>query len=256
MRPAAAGSQPLLWLLLLSLPAVVLSDTPLRDRQFTWMYGLEGPAAVATAQRLHLSTLYLRPTTAVDSVEEARSTAQAAAKAGLKVIIALPTLSEVRAANPDDPEYLAEIGPRMRTIVRQFAPEAAVTAWAMADYPERSLQYTAQGLQSFLFRRHGSLEAINAAWGSGFPTLTGITLPAAREVDVALPYQVGRASVDVADYQADALKRLLAAWAKEVRALDARPLFTGRLALYRSLVSVPEDYAFVVPEAPVDVLEN
>ena len=126
----------------------------------------------------------------------------------------------------------------------------------MGDYPERAVHYTPQGLQAFLTKRYGDLATINAAWGSGFATLTGINLVSAREVDKALPYAVGRASVDVADYQADALRRLLAAWAQEVRNLDPRPLFTGRLALYRSLVSVPAEYAYVTPEAPVDVLEN
>ncbi len=245
----------LLVLLLLATCSASSSDTPLRDRQFTWMYGLQGLAGLDAAQRLGLNTLFLRTSTLVDSVEENRRTAQAAARAGLQVIIGLPTLSDQRVADPDDPEYVQEAGARIRTVVRQFAPEPAVTAWAMADYPEQSLHYTPQGLQAFLQKRYGNLAAVNAAWGSNFPTWASITLTAAREVDAAQPYQVGRASVDVADYQADALQRLLALWAREVRGVDARPLITGRLSLYRSLVSVPEDYAFVVPAASVDVLE-
>ncbi len=219
------------------------------------MYGLQGTAGLAAAQQLGLNTLYLPTTTEVDSVEENRRTAQAARQAGLQVIIGLPTLSDKIAADPDDPEYVKEVGARIRTVVRQFLDEPAVTAWAMADYPERSLRYTPQGLQGFLQKRYAGLEALNAAWGSSFPTWAAVTLTSAREVDATQPYQVGRASVEVADYQADTLRRLLAFWAREVRNLDSRPLVTGRLALYRSLVSVPGEYAYVVPEAPVDVLE-
>lgn len=240
---------------LLLVCSLASSDAASPDRQFTWMYGLQGMAGLTAAQQLGLNTLYLPTTTAVDSVEESRRTAQAARQAGMQVIVGLPTLSAERAADPDDPQYVTEVGARIRTVVRQFLNEPAVTAWAMADYPERFLRYTPQGFQAFLQRRYASLEALNAAWGSSFPTWTAITLTSAREVDATQPYQVGRASVEVADYQADVLRRLLAFWAREVRNLDARPLVTGRLALYRSLVSVPEEYAYVVPEAAVDVLE-
>ncbi len=251
------GTLGLLWAIVLGLSAGVAqsAEVPWRDRQFTWMYGLQGAAGLDTARQLGLNTVYLRTTTLVDSVEENRRTAQAAERLGLQVIVALPTLSEARAADPDDPEYVAEVGARIRTIVRQFLRESAVTAWAVSDYAEQAVHYTPAGFQAFLQKRYGTLDLVNAAWGSQFPTWASITLTSARQADVLQPNQVGRASVDLADYQADALERLLALWAREVRALDPRPLFTGRLCLYRSLVSVPEDYAFIVTEAPVDLLE-
>lgn len=227
------------------------------ERQFMWMYGLQGPQGLKMAQELGLNTLYLPTTNAVDSVESSRSLARAAQEAGLQVIIALPTLSErARPADPDNPLYCEEVGARIHAVVRQFATEPGVTAWAMADYVERELRYTPQGFQAYLQKRYGSLATLNAWWDSQFSTWAQITLPAAREVDANKPYGVGRASVDLANYQAEALRRLLAFWAKQVRDLDpTRPLFTGRLALYRSLVSIPEDYDFVVPEMPVDVME-
>jgi hypothetical protein len=213
------------------------------------MYGLSGTAGLAATERLHLNTLFLATDTEVSVVEDNRHVAQEAQQAGVQVIIGLPTLCADRAADPEDPAYLAESGAQIRTVVRQFLPEPAVTAWAVGDYPERSLRYTDAGLQGFLQKRYVTLDALNDSWGSHFPDWADLTLSAARDADAARPYKVGRASVDGADYQADALRRLLAFWAQEVRKLDPRPLLTGRLGLYRSLVSVPPDYAYVVPAA-------
>lgn len=233
-----------------SLPA-----TP--ERQFTWMYGLSGTQGLEMAQQLGLNTIYLPTTNTVDSVEASRSLAQAAQKAGLQVIIALPTLSaKAHPVDPDAPEYCEEVGARVRAVVRQLAGEPGVTAWAMADYVERELRYTPQGFQAYLQTRYDGLDTLNASWQAQFGTWAEVTPAAAREVDAAKPYGVGRASVELANYQAEALRRLLAFWAEQVRTLDStRPLFTGRLALYRSLVCVPEEYDFVVPEMPADVME-
>ena len=78
-RPVTARLALLAALLLVLTPAVSRPDSPSRDRQFTWMYGLSGSGGLKSAQRLGLNTLYLPTTIAVDVVEDNRHTAQAAA---------------------------------------------------------------------------------------------------------------------------------------------------------------------------------
>ena len=219
------------------------------------MYGLSGAAGLAAAQQLHLNALFLATDTEASGADNLR-TARAAQQAGLQVVIGLPTLCAGHAADPEDPVYRAESGAQIRAVVQQFLQEPAVTAWAVADYPERAVRYSAGGFQAFLQRRYVTLDALNAAWGSRFGNWEEITQSGARDGDAAKPNRVGRASVDVADYQAGALRRLLAGWAQEVRQLDSRPLITGRISLYRALVSVPPDYSYVVPEASLDLLEG
>ncbi|HEY3398289.1 MAG TPA: hypothetical protein VGM19_11610 [Armatimonadota bacterium] len=246
---AAVGAQPL--------PLTGGAATAPPDaRQWTWLYGLQGSAAPETALRLGLTTLYLPVTTSVSDLEDCRRVVATAHQAGLQVIIALPCLSAKQPADPWDPAFREDAGARLRTVVRQLQAEPGVDAWAVADYPERELQLTPTDFQAFLQTRYPSLPALNAAWGSAFPTWGDITPTTARALDAQQPFAVGRASIEVADFQADGLHRLLAFWADEVRGLDpTRPLFTGRLALYRSLVSVPDSYRYVVPEMPVEVLE-
>ena len=241
-------------LVLLGLVAPLRAAGP---TQFSWMYGLRAERGLEMAQKLGLNTLYLPTTNTGDSLRESQRVAQLARARGMQVIIALPALSQDLApTDPDDEAFREEVGGRMRAVVHWLKDEPGVTAWAMADYPERELRLTPQGFAAFLQRRYGSLAAVNAAWGTAYEVWGQITIPAARSADSQLTYAAGRGSVDAADYQVDALRRLLVFWAEQVRGLDpGRPLFTGRLALYRSVASVPPAYSYVVPEAPVDVLE-
>ena len=225
--------------------------------QFSWMYGLQAQAGLEMAQSLGLNTLYLPTTNTGDSLRESQRLAASAHARGLRVIIALPALSQgTLLADPDDEAFREEVGARMRAVVNWLKDEPGVSAWAVADYPERELRYSPQAFIAFLQRRYPSLQALNASWGSTLSGWGQITLATPGAADSHLPYATGRASIDLADYHADTLRRLLDFWAEQVHGLDpVRPLFTGRLALYRSLASVPPAYDYVVPEAPVDVLE-
>lgn len=241
-----------LWGLVLPLPGSTETET-----QFTWMYGLQGLGGLEQALSLGLNTLYLPTSNSAESLESTQRLVRLAQSRGVHVIIALPCYSfSTLSANPDDAAYRTEVGGRMRAVLRFLAGEPGVTAWAVGDYPERELRLPAEGLSEFVARRYGTVEAAKASWGTQFELWKEFTPAASRATDLRLPYGTGRASIDYADFQAEGLRKLLSFWAEQVRGIDAeRPLFTGRLALYRSVASVPREYSHIVPEAPVEVLE-
>ncbi len=224
---------------------------------FLFAYGLQGTGAAKVASAVGLNTLYVEvPPRYSSDLADIRSQLAEADRAGLQVIVALPTIPPgpvaIAADDPDMEAYAAKV---VAEIVAPLKDEQAVVGWAVGDYLDSRLRYTDSGFVRYLQRRYGMLEALNVAWGTNFSNWTQITIEQAAKLDDKQPFGVGRPSVDLADYEREAFAAVLQLWARQVRSIDAdRLLCTGRIGLYRSLTAVPGSYDFVVPAiAPTEL---
>jgi len=225
---------------------------------FVFAYGLQGPGAAKVASAVGLNTLYLQVPPRYDfGLPDIRSQVAEADRAGLKVIVALPTTPPGPVAVvADDRDMAAYAAKVVADVVVPLKGEPAVVGWAVGDYLDSRLRYTDGGFVRYLQQRYGSLEILNAAWGAAFSTWAEITIQQATTLDDEQPFGVGRPSIDLADYRGDAFARLLELWARQVRNTDPdTPLFAGRISLYRSLTAVPDDYDFVMPAIAPGELE-
>jgi len=225
---------------------------------FVFAYGLQGDGAAEVAAAIGLNTLYLEVPPRYDSVlPDIRRQIVEAGRAGLQVIVALPTVPPGPVAiAADDPEMVAYAAKVVAEVVVPLKDAPALAGWAMGDYVEDRVRYTDAGFIQYLQQRYGTLEALNAAWGTSFGDWTQITVEQATVLDDEQPFGVGLPSIDLADYQREAFAAVLELWARQVRSADAdTPLFTGRIRLYRCLTAVPDSYDFVIPAIAPDELE-
>ena len=228
------------------------------DTSWRFCYGLQDPADLPLISEFGLNTLYLElePQDAI-ALQPKRELIRAAHSAGLRVIVALPTLlTPAFRVSPDEERYVSSVRETIASIVSQLKDEPGVSAWATASALERRLDFSDEDFRAYLQRGYPSLDDLNAQWGSHLRIWSMVTRAAAREGDEGLPCKVGPASVDVANYQAEAYRRVMALWLQAIRECDhARPVLTGRVTLYRSLLSIPEGYDTICVSMPPDVLE-
>lgn len=226
---------------------------------FTFVYGLETMGDLAVVRDLSLNTLYLdlRPADLAD-LEPCRTLIRAAHGEGLQVIVGLPTTEPVAGrVSPCDTPYRESVREIITAAVGRLRSEPGVTAWATGHSLERTLKYSDQDFRTYLQLGYPSLNDLNASWGSNLQTWMQVTMDSARASDAAQPYGVGRASIDLADYQVWAFGEVMRDWLETIRGLDPdRPVLTGRITLYRSLASIPEGYDVVCVSMPPDVLET
>ena len=226
---------------------------------FAFCYGLERGGSLQALKDLGLNTLYidLLPSD-VSDLEPCLALIRSAQEQGLKVIIGLPTcLTSAYHVSPLNDEYTGSVRELILYLVRALKDEPGVSAWGTGHSLERSLRYSDDDFRRYLQRHYGSLADLNVFWGSNFPTWPSITREQAQKVDAKAPYQIGRASVDVAEYQIWAFRETMRLWLEAIRSVDdKRPVLTGRVTLYRSLASIPDGYDVVCVSMPPDVLET
>lgn len=248
---AAAGPPPFYTYLLLTDPnaAGTESQTPRGS--------LSG--AAADARTLGLNTIYLTVDLQhLDDMSDMRAAIGEAQRAGVKVIVAIPTCQweglELTTANP---VYVTWVKDLIRKVVTELGPEEGVTAWATGDLLERGIRNSSGAFQRFLKVGYPTLAALNQSWGASFKDWTQVSVMDAATLDKEKPYGCGRASIDLADFRRQEFHDLMALWSDAIRALDPRrPLLTGRVSLYRSLDAIPEAYSTIQVWMPPDVMEG
>lgn len=260
MKRCAAGfSRLALTLFCLCLTPLGAWAAPRALGSFTFCYGLERGGDPQVCQKLGLNTLYidLLPADLVD-LQPCREMIRSAHALGLQVIVGIPTcLAPPYRVSPYDAKYVGGVSEVIQAVVEALKGEPGLTAWATGHSLEKSISYTDADFRQYLQEGYPNLEAVNASWGSRFPTWPSVTMKDAPEADAKLPFKVGRASIDVADYQARAYHDVMDLWQRQLHACDSQhPLFTGRVTLYRSLVSIPDGYDVVCLSLPPDVVES
>lgn len=226
---------------------------------YHFCYGLDSSADLPAVTDLHLNTVYIQlQMDEVVNLQPVRDLIHQAQERQLKVIVELPTLlSANQRVSPYDQGYCDSAREMISGFVSQLKDEAGVSAWATGSFLERRLSFSDQDFQQYLQRRYQGLDQLAAQWGTSYPTWPMITLQKARELEQEAPYKVGPAAIDVADYEADAYRRVMQIWLEAIRKIDpVRPVFTGAVALYRSVISVPDGYDVICVSMPPDVLES
>ena len=257
------GAVTRLCILLVCICLSVVASGDDRRSPMVFLAGLQGPGAVDAIRSINdsapmLNTLYYDlPADAPDEIEEIRAQIEEAHGAGLKVVVGLRTLlgNSYRVSTHNQP-YVAAVREWLRAVIGELAGTEGIAAWATDHALERDISYSDDDFVKFLTARHGSIEALNASWGSSFRSFLAVTAESATEHDFNETHGVGRPSVDLAEYRRGAFHDLMALWAEEIRRLDPEtPLMTGRISLYRSLTAIPDAYDIVQPHFPPDVLE-
>jgi hypothetical protein len=229
---------------------------------YLFMYGLRGFGdAPRIARALGLNTLYLDlPPDAPDAVAEIREEARLAKRAGLVVILGMPTtLTEAYKRSPYNRIYTRTVTEWITATVSGLRDVPNLVGWGTGQDLETCISYTDDDFRAYLQTIYPSIDALNASWGKELPNWSGASMQLIDQIDLGQPFDVGRASVDLADYKRSAYSQIMALWARAIRAADPEPshwIFTGRIPLYRSLMSVPDGYNVVCPSAPIDGLEK
>ena len=254
---AVAVWGPLLLAVLFCVPAHAGKPGP-----YLFMYGLCGfDEAPRTARALGLNTLYIDlPSDAPNQLADIKNEARAAKKAGLVVILGLPTtLSDAYKCSPYNRIYTRTVTEWITATVTGLKDIPNLVGWGTGHDLETCISYTDDDFRTYLRGAYPSIDDLNASWGKQFPNWSGVSMELTAAVDLGQPFDVGRATVDLADYKRNTYSQIMALWAQAIRAADPEPshwLFTGRIPLYRSLMSVPDGYNVVCPSAPIDGLEK
>jgi hypothetical protein len=230
-----------------------------RDVPLFFFIGLQGPGAPELAKLMGLNAiLYRLPRDAPARLQEVQAELAQVQAAGLNLILQLPTnLDLQQQLSLTAGSYWSELERYVATVVPALRATPGLVAWQTDDFLERALRYADSELSLFLQRRYGSVEALNAAWGTSFSRWEYVTVASAKAAAQNQPWGIGVPSVDLADWMAESFRTIMQAWARLVRRYDSEHLLmTGRLSLYRSLACVPPEYDVVVPAMRPDVLEN
>ncbi|MFW5868792.1 MAG: hypothetical protein ACOCX2_13295, partial [Armatimonadota bacterium] len=211
----------------LALPTLATAAEDTRPEPMIFMTGLHGPDAVRTIRAINqdypsLNTLYYDlPEDAPLKLDEIRSHIRQAAQADLRVIVGLRTkLGRAHQISARNDRYVDALREWLQAVVGGLAGTDGITAWATDHDLERDIAYTDEQFQAFLLERHGSLAAINAGWDTDLRMLGELTRQKADELDHDQTHGVGRPSIDLAEYQRNAFRDVMALWTREVRRLD------------------------------------
>lgn len=225
---------------------------------FFWAFGVTDPRHLDSYKALGLNLLWV-DVRDESGAADARALAliRAAEQQGLSVIVGLPTALGWLKERPDyaldpwDEAYVRALRGWLPQAVKTYGRSPSVVGWGTQHWPGSLINYSDAGFRAFLRRIYGSTEALNRAWGTEIRDLDGVRMAdAAAHVDD--PLGVSRSSLEVAEYQRAAFGELLGLWASALREAGAEGMLcTGRLRLFRSLLSVPPEYDCVVADPSV-----
>ncbi|MGQ9732445.1 MAG: beta-galactosidase trimerization domain-containing protein [Candidatus Zipacnadales bacterium] len=225
-----------------------------------WAYGADDYASIPLAKRMGLNVVMLELKAPLETLERGRAiaTCRAARDYGMKVIVGLPlTLSEQFSTSLSNPLYVKAVTDYVKQVVADLRNEPNVIGWATGDYLEKYLHLSDADFRQYLMEKYGSMEQVAKTWKVPLTTATAATLENTPTLDDELPFGVGLPSLDLAEFQAAKYQEMMEFWAALVREATGGKglLFTGRVTLYRSLVSIPAEYDVIVVSMPPHLLE-
>ncbi len=214
-----------------------------------------------------------------------RAFAEAAARAGLKVIYSLPAVPkgleyQMRIAG-DSPSYNLLWQSWASNAINALRGTPNLTGWMLPDDPRSLPMFTDDGFQRYIGRNYANIGIVNAQWGTSYKELGEV-----RQDDVAALVERTRtaftpddslalgplgtpdnpilrnatfhpAALALAAYRWEAYRELLATWIGVVRGGDSNHLvFSGAMPDYAQLLSVPAGIDVVLPAVAPNVVEN
>ena len=141
------------------------------------------------------------------------------------------------------PAYAEAVTDFVGGVVARLGDHPSLIGWSVEAVPPRLVAQTDLGFRAYLQSWHGSLTAVNRAWGTAFTDWGQVRLAGIRDVDSLRPAGLGRASIDLALYRQASYAEALSLWATALRgASPGRLLLAANLPDYRSIISVRPDF--------------
>ena len=214
-----------------------------------------------------------------------RTFAEAAAKAGLNVIYALPPTPQgmefkLRIAG-DSPSYGLVWTTWASGAIRSLRDTPGLIGWMLPDDPRALPIFDDMGLRRWIERNYASVDVLNAQWNSAFGSVDEVTLDNVEALikqqqtqsallDSPPLGQLGTpnapltdnvafhpAALALAAYRWEAYRELLVTWIGVVRGADANHLlFSGELPDYAQLLSMPTGVDVMMPALAPSVIES
>ena len=221
---------------------------------------------------------------AVD-VAPQRALADAAARAGLKVIYALPPAPkgmefQIRIAG-DSPSYNLLWSAWASSAIASLRDTPNLTGWMLPDDPRALPIWSDEGFRRWIGRNYATIQVLNAQWGTKYRDLSevsigDVTALAERNRGAVAPngsYALGQlgttdnpvvtnaafhpAQLALAAYRQEAYRQLLVSWIGVVRGADAKHLlFSGEMPDYAQMLSMPAGVDVMLPTVAPGVAED
>ena len=222
--------------------------------------------------------------TALD-VAPQRAFAEAAAKAGLKIIYSLPATPKGREFQTriagDSPSYNLLWTTWASAAIAALRDTPNLTGWMLPDDPRSLPMFTDDGFRRWIGRNYANVGVLNAQWGTIYRELGEVS-----QDDVAALVERNRtafapgnapalgqlgtpdnpivrnvafhpAALALAAYRWEAYRELLVTWIGVVRGADANHLlFSGEMPDYAQLLSMPAGVDVMLPAVAPNVVEN
>jgi len=109
-------------------------------------------------------------------------------------------------------------------VVAGLGDHPSLIGWSVEAVPPYLVAQTELGFRAYLQSWHGSLTALNRAWGTAFTDWEQIRFAGIRDVDSQRPGGLGRASIDFARYREASYASALSLWARRSGAAGGHPL--------------------------------
>ena len=222
--------------------------------------------------------------TALDIAPQ-RAFAEAAARAGLKVIYSLPAAPKGREFQTriagDSPSYNLLWTSWASSAIAALRDTPNLTGWMLPDDPRSLPMFTDDGFQRYIGRSYANLNVLNQQWGTTYRALGDVTQGdvaalAERNRTAIAPngtYALGQlgtesnpivrnaafhpAELVLAAYRWEAYRQLLTSWIGVVRAGDSNHLvFSGEMPDYAQMLSMPLGVDVMMPSVAPNVVEN
>ena len=212
-----------------------------------------------------------------------RDFAEAAARAGLKVIYALPPTPKgsefsIRIAG-DSVSYNLLWSTWASAAINQLRDTPNLTGWMLPDDPRSLPVWNDEGFRRWIGRNYATIQVLNTQWGTNYRDLSDVSI---EDVDnLAQRNQSGVAANDalgqlgtqtnatitnaafhpaqlaLASYRLEAYRQLLVSWIGVVRGSDAKHLlFSGAMPDYAQMLSMPAGVDVMLPTVAPGIAEN
>jgi len=213
-----------------------------------WAVGMADPNEIEEYAGLGFNTIELAlGAPSEDTWKAASDLAQAAAARGMYVLLSLAPPKDALGDGASgfrvsalDPGYRAAVTAYLNPIVGRGAGLPGMAGWIIEAVDAEGLRYNRADFAHYLLRWHGSAAEVSRTWEAPIGDLGAVTEGFVADLDSGKLLGIGRASLDLARYRAQAYADLLDLWANEIHRLDPKHVvLAGRQHSYRSAISVP-----------------
>ena len=264
---------------------IPVNAAQLRGAPLFWATGISDVNDLPAYKSIGLNTVVVRlgwnpnadtNNLAALDVAPQRAFADAAAKAGLKVIYALPAAPQgmefqLRISG-DSPSYNLLWSSWAGSAIDALRDTPNLTGWMLPDDPRSLPMWSDEGFRRWIARNYATIEVLNNQWGTAYRDLNEVTQ---ADVETLVERNRGEASqgnayalgplgtaanplvrnaafhpsaLALAAYRWESYRELLVTWIGVVRGADPNHLlFSGAMPDYAQLLSMPAGVDVMLP---------